>query len=578
MSLQEDGLLPLAVADTLSRLASAYAGEAYAAALAAAKAVDLGHTCADLEGAATEAGVEIAVFRRNLLDSGIATEASSGLVRPVIVDSAGRLYLRRYYIYEKRLAAAILHRTGKTPEQIPVNLPLYAACGPEQKLAVLLARSQPFLAVSGGPGTGKTATVAAMLAACLNDAPNLSVALAAPTGKAAARMMESLSRRMDELPAAARERLPESAMTLHRLLGNQGEGRFRHHAANPLPMDLIVVDEASMIDLAMACRLFDALRPGARVILLGDKDQLAAVDAGAVFAELGGENGLSPVTAKAVEGILGTCPAPTGSHPLADRVVWLETSYRFGADSGIAGLAKLVREGEADAALAWLSSPLPEDIAYASPAEDDLTRLARGYGAYMETVAAGAGADSAFIALQGYRLLCALRSGPQGVETINEVCCETLRRQLPGTLNPHGKWFAGLPIMVTENDYGRQLFNGDIGIVLPQGRQLLAHFPGRPGEWRQFSQARLPPWEPAFAMTVHKAQGSEFDHACLLLPQRDTAVVSRELIYTAITRAARRFSLVAAPAILAAGIRRSSRRRSGLADRLREIMAEESEP
>jgi exodeoxyribonuclease V alpha subunit len=433
--------------------------------------------------------------------------------------------------------------------------------------------------ISGGPGTGKTTTVVALLASLLAAEPGLRIALAAPTGKAAARLIEALNSRAGSLPAELSARLPAQAHTVHRLLGVTPEpGRFRHHAANPLPVDVLVVDEASMLDLALATRLVEAVPPDARLILLGDKDQLAAVEAGAVFAELSASPALSPACVARLAALTGTPaaainPPATAPGALADCVVWLTESHRFAGDSGIGRLAALIREGRGGAAVECLAGG---DPALGWLQDDPAAREAMqiGYHPYLQALRAG-NADPAalFAAFDAFRVLCPLRDGPRGVEAVNERLTRWLRATLthpldPGPLSP---WFPGRPVMVLRNDPTLGLFNGDIGLALPDAAgELQVHFPAAGGGWRALPPLRLPEHETALAMTVHKSQGSEFREVLVLLPEQPVRVMSRELLYTAVTRARERATLAGPAAVIEAACATPTRRYSGLADRLTE--------
>jgi exodeoxyribonuclease V alpha subunit len=475
--------------------------------------------------------------------------------------------------------------------------------------------------------------------ACLLDAhADLRIALAAPTGKAAQRMQEALLARAGDLPPELAARLPQTSYTLHRLLGSGPGGRFRHHRDNPLPYDVVVIDEASMIDVAMATHLLDAIAPRTRVVMLGDKDQLAAVEAGAVFAELSARPALTPRGLRRVaqaldidEGRLAKAlprasrdadgpppeesfvpsdpletfePQPLGDlfdsaasdaaertgqagpqarvdDPLADCVVWLERNYRFGLESPIGRLSLAIRNGSASTALDVLridpaetcAAALHED-AHTVLAERTIARLATGFAPYADALAAALATDTPdplplFDALNRFRILCATRLGPRGVDQVNAAMAAQVRRTAGVTLAVGAQWFAGRPVMVTRNDYALGLFNGDIGIALPgSGGALRVYFRTGDGGLRAVSPAALPPHDTAFALTVHKSQGSEFEHAVLVLPAAFSRVLSRELVYTAITRARERVEVIGARAVLAQAIATPTQRDSGLDARI----------
>ncbi|HMO47925.1 MAG TPA: exodeoxyribonuclease V subunit alpha [Rubrivivax sp.] len=567
------------------------------AARALSLAIGAGHVCLPLADLAAELADSpgSGELRRLLLASGVVGTPQTAGGQPLVLDDEQRLYLRRHFDYEQRLARRLVRAAGAAPA-----LPDAAASqrlralfqgsgkdpGPDwQKLAAALALRQRLVIISGGPGTGKTTTVVNLLACLLEQQPEARIALAAPTGKAAARMSEALRERAAHLPPALRERLPAEAGTVHRLLGAHPRG-FLHDAARPLAVDALVVDEASMLDLALATRLFEAVPDTARLILLGDKDQLAAVESGAVFAELSADPSLS---APCIAELARLCelppqaivPAPAlQASPLRDSVVWLARNFRFGADSAIARAATLVREGRAEAllqqlrsgggALHWL------DDAAAAPDARTLQAMREGFAPYFQALREGAGAAALTQAFGRFRVLCAHRDGPRGAQAVNRRLADEARALLaPGTpSDTQSPFFPGRPLMVLRNDPLLRLFNGDIGITLPGADGApLVHFADAAGGFRALPAMRLPAHETAFAMTVHKAQGSEFDAVLVLLPAQRSRVLSRELLYTALTRARQRVWLAAEAGVLAATVATRTRRQSGLLARLREAAA-----
>lgn len=563
----------------------------------------------------------------------------------VLIDS--RLYLRRYWRYERQVEASIRQRIETSPtNEAEVELgALSKLCEPSdsafrstldalfpptgasktdwQKIACALAARSAFSIITGGPGTGKTTTVVRLLAllqciALAKDAARpLQICLAAPTGKAAARLKESITGAIDHLPAAMlaneslRSCIPNEVTTLHRLLGTRHNSRlFRHDARNPLQIDVLVVDEASMVDLEMMAAVLSALPTTARLILLGDKDQLASVEAGSVLGELcrrAREGHFLPGTAKWIEAMTGESVDPSlqdaQGNPLDQQIVMLRESRRFDASSGIGQLAGAVNAGDhAQIQTVW-------DSHYADLARHDLPHLddrrldailvgngdhvgqsnqAQGYAGYLQIMARerpsldaekeafDCWAQSVLTAHGRFQLLCALRSGPFGVVGMNQRIETSLKKgQL---IKPAGLWYEGRPVLVTRNDYRLGLMNGDIGITLAYPTRdkstgqlewaLRVAFPKVDGSagihW--LLPSRLLATETVYALTVHKSQGSEFEHCALLLPPERNPVLTRELVYTGITRGKRWFSMICIgnKAILNEAASRTVQRSGGL--------------
>lgn len=507
-----------------------------------------------------------------------------GAFAPLILDGE-RLYLARYHHYETQLAEQLLARGSADPEVDEAQLAdsltrLFARntqAGPDwQRLAAAQAVRRNLAVISGGPGTGKTTTVVRLLAALLEQpgGERLAIGLAAPTGKAAARMAEAIRNAKAQLPVsdAIKAALPEEARTLHRLLGSRGDSpRVRHHAASPLPLDVLVVDEASMVDLALMAKLVDALPASARLILLGDKDQLSAVEAGAVFAELCEGRGFTPETAATLQRLTGQPVEPQApSSRLGDAVVLLTHSHRFAGDSGIGELARRINGGDAAGTLNLLKEDRADLTWQASPSPTALLdRLEQGYAPYLSAARQGDVAAT-FAAFNGFRALTAQRQGAWGVEGINEALEARFKRRF--SLPSRERWYPGRAIMVRQNDYALGLFNGDIGICLASENGLRVFFESA-GEseatYRPFSPARLPSHDSAFAMTVHKSQGSEFSEVLLALPDTASPLLTRSLFYTGITRAKHKVEIWALPARLAEAVNTRAERAAGLAERLK---------
>ena len=559
---------------------------------------------------------------------------------PLVLTGA-RLYLRRYWQYERSVREAIEQRWAEAPldEAAAGRLrqaldalfphPASADGSPDwQKIACALAVRSHFGIITGGPGTGKTTTVVKLLVLLQHLTPRdvqgrlrpLRIRLAAPTGKAAARLNESIVNAVQNLPLgqlpdaqSLRDAIPTEVTTVHRLLVPvPGTRRFRHDAHNPLPLDVLVLDEASMVGLESMAAVVAALAPRTRLVLLGDKDQLASVEAGGLLGQLcrGADAGrYTAAAADWVQAVTGQTVPPAqrdaAGAPLDQCVVKLRRSYRFGADSGIGQLAQAVndgdlkrvrhirREGRAD--LAWLD--------LAKTGEAGLRRLVlrggpeffsgRGQGRledagaiappmglkhYLDVMHRGPADDTPLAvdawaravldASLSFQLLCAVRGGRHGVERLNERIATLLHAEK--LIASAQGWYAGRPVMVTRNDYMLGLMNGDIGIALqvpgqPQSMLRVA-FPSSKGGVRWVLPSRLEAVETAFAMTVHKSQGSEFVHTALVLPDRPSRVLTRELVYTAITRAKAWFT-VAGPlgdGLLEQAVQRPTLRAGGL--------------
>jgi exodeoxyribonuclease V alpha subunit len=525
--------------------------------------------------------------------AGTRVVGAPGEFKPLVLDGDGRLYLYRYWKYERDLARVILEKAG-TPgldldeallgEGLQRLFPVSKGEGSDwQKIAAVAAVQKRFCVISGGPGTGKTTTVVKIIALLLEQAKekSLRIALAAPTGKAAARLKESIRLMKEKLDCSAAIKLliPEEVSTIHRLLGvRAGSVRFRHSEDNLLPHDVVIVDEASMVALPLMAKLAVALKADARLILLGDRDQLASVEAGAVLGDICGGGRKEPFSAgfvgfvKSVAGEqVPAGPSATAGFPLSDSLVVLKRNYRFGADSGIGAVARAVNTGEGTNAIALLKEESNVNSSWHNvPAYDSLKkalaeRISTGYGPYL---AAKTPAE-ALERFDTFRILCALRQGTYGVAGINALVEEILAEK--GLIEQHNRWYPGRPVMVTVNDYHLKLFNGDIGIVLPDpeiGGNPRVWFPAPEGGLRNVSPVRLPAHETVFAMTVHKSQGSEFDRVLMLLPDRDSEALSRELIYTGITRAKNEVEIWGDQAVFVEAVSRKIDRKSGLNEAL----------
>jgi len=684
-------------ARTVVRLAGERDDRVLLAVALASRQVAAGHVCLDLPALAREALVDdagepvapawppladwLAALRRSpcvAADFGVRREAPLSpdperrftphsrleAERPLVLDPAGRLYLQRYWQHERDLASGLLARVHAPvedpvpadlllalfpPEQEgPAQRELFAPRPPDwQRVAAIAALESRFCVISGGPGTGKTHTVAKILALLLEQAARAGrraprILLLAPTGKAAARLKESIQARLEELPvsAATRAAIPTEAATIHRCLGRRAGSRtrFRHDRDDPLRADVVLVDESSMVDLALLARLVDALPPMARLILLGDEDQLASVEAGAVLADLcntgerrlhsaafaarvaaltadriphaadesSSDAGALPRSAGEESRAAGTAALQIGSadagalprgageesraagtaalrigsagggaaaRGLADAVVRLVKSWRYREGSAIGALARAINAGDADAALAVLAAGGAVSLVETGGAAGRAALLAlaaRGFAPYLRETEPAAQLEL----LEQFRVLCAHRRGPDGAETVNREIERELERR--GLLDAAGgEAYLRRPLLVTRNDPQTGLFNGDVGVIgeradaSPEsGIRRAAHFPAAGGRTRAFPLARLPEHETVFAMTIHKSQGSEFDHVAVVLPAAPSPVLSRELLYTAVSRAREHVTVYASREIVRHAIARRVERRSGLRERL----------
>ena len=514
-----------------------------------------------------------------------------GEYRPLILDGS-RLYLYRYWEYEKKLADAIKQRAAHDPDGIDRKRlreglkRLFSKDSPGetdwQKVAAFTSVMKKFCVISGGPGTGKTFTVAKILALLLElSGGTLRIALAAPTGKAAARLQESIKKAQSDLncPETIKTAIASEASTIHRLLKSIPDSPyFRYDAKNPLPVDVAVIDEASMVDLALMSKLVQAVPASARLILLGDKDQLSSVEAGAVLGDIcdtGREHGLSnhfsdlylQITGESIE----QDASEQGITGPRDSIIQLKKSFRFGPSSGIGMVSRAVNEGNAVKACDLLKDASHEDSGWR-----ELPRPAMLPSALKQHIISGFAPylhehDHAgmFELFNRMRILCAVREGPYGVNALN-VLVEGILREA-GLIRQRHRWYPGRPVLINRNDYILKLFNGDVGIALPDpedGHEPKVYFPGPEGTLRTFSPLRLPEHETAFAMTVHKSQGSEFEKVIFIMPDRDVPVLTRELVYTAITRAKSSVEVWGRGDIFETAVSRRTIRSSGLRDAL----------
>lgn len=547
-----------------------------------------------------------------LSGSRVVADPSGDPAAPLVIEH-GMLYMRRFWRDEARVAQAIQERMGVRQADAGLGAELARLFPADtlrpdwQKIACALAARSGFAVITGGPGTGKTTTVVRLLGllqtlALRDGGSRLRIRLAAPTGKAAARLNASIAGQVAQLQVdpSVKQAIPAEVTTLHRLLGTRPDSRaFRHNAENPLHLDVLVIDEASMIDLEMMAATLDALPPDARLVLLGDKDQLSSVEAGAVLGDLcarADAGHYDPSTRDWVHTVCGEDVTPwtnaDDAATLDQHVAMLRFSRRFGSDSGIGALAAAINEG--DAAQALSAFDMFDDVVLGMPTPAAIATLAiegrdgapgyRHYLDWIERERPPVGADEAAIAewgrgalraYAGFQLLCATRLGDHGVLAQNARIAQGLLDR--GLIEATGGWYEGRPVMLTRNDYALGLMNGDVGVTLwvPDGqggmalRVAFAVMDPHGGERIRFVvPSRLAALETVYAMTVHKSQGSEFEHTALALPPEPSPVLTRELVYTGVTRARRWFTLLAGADILGYAVQRKTQRASGLLRRL----------
>jgi exodeoxyribonuclease V alpha subunit len=528
-----------------------------------------------------------------------------GELKPLILDNALRIYLFRYWEYEKDLLNFLVEKgrqtdfgliEGKTetcrkaldrlfPDDSRDNA--FKKEPDWQKVAACSVLLNKLTIISGGPGTGKTLTVARAIILFLEVSAGKMprIALCAPTGKAAARLQQAIGEAATAFAGDPKifEVMPKTATTIHRLIGSiPYASSSRWNRENPLPFDTVVVDEASMVDVGLIVKLIRALPENARLILLGDRDQLASVEAGAVLGDICGYrqlNNFSADFAVSVSLLVGEkireAPLPQlAVSPLQNSLIELTRNYRFSVQSSISRLSHTIKEGNGDAALSVMKdtdddscrwSPLPP----ASELSGMIKEIIKNFKRYFYHIGNNEEYESLFDIFDGFRVLCALRHGPYGAIEMNRLCEEMLYSQ--GVISAQESFYPGRPVMITVNDYAMKLFNGDTGFILPDAErqgELSAFFRNSDGGLRRISPFRLPEHETLYAMTVHKSQGSEFDDVLLILPDYDAPMLTRELIYTAVTRARKTVTIMGREDIFTGAVSRRLKRSSGLRDAL----------
>lgn len=528
-----------------------------------------------------------------ILSTNKGVSSAEGPPAPLILDGSGRLYLNRYYSYEQIIAEKIKSMAAIPDHAVDMDILVRGlnsffpsnAGGPDmQRAAAVTAVLRPLCVISGGPGTGKTSTVAKILALLIEQelaaGRDFRAVLCAPTGKAAARLKESIISAVStlELTDEVRKRIPAEAATIHRLLKG-GYSRTENSGRASFPdCDCVVVDESSMMDIRIAAALLESIPERARLILLGDSHQLSSVEAGAVFASISARSEKTLFTPEFFGKIAPLCPGidivnrSEGVAPLRDSIIVLTKSYRFKDGEGIKTAADCVKNGDTAGLFCLLDKKDPQvkmiitDNAKSSPNElDDM--IAAEYSSLFKENDLPVMLES----LKEFAILCALRNGPAGVEGLNSRAEKILSNG--GSIRQrHGmsEFYQGMPVMITANDYNLGLFNGDTGIVVQDSEngRFFAAFKSEESDHglRRVPVSMLPPHEKVYAMTVHKSQGSEFNRIALVLPERESPVLTRELLYTAITRAKSSVTIFGTREVLNAGINNPTIRRSGLMD------------
>lgn len=547
---------------------------------------------------------------QSVLQNHIAFSQDPSQIAPMLFQN-GLLYFYRYWKAENRVANYLQQGVRSSPISADIEQDraildqLFPHKNPQidwQKIAVATALTKNFCLISGGPGTGKTYTVARLLAALQlkrlkQELPLLKIALAAPTGKAASRLKESISSSIQglDLPQSLKDQMVTEASTIHRLLGIRPlQDLPKYHQKNPLHIDLLVVDEASMIDLTLMEKLMNALKPTTKLVLLGDKDQLASVEVGSMMGDLGSflAQGYSPAHCDYLQAVTGDAVEAKQANvlPICDSLCHLTESRRFGEHSGIGKLARAVNAQQGVGSWQILNESLADLALIAYPEQTQFAderkwqqhcvtmvvdKAVELYRTYLDLVKKRVKSPekvdvkAIFEAFQQVRLLSALRVGELGVERLNQIIAEALKKERLIHFHQTRENYFGKPILITENSPQLDIFSGDIGIILPdeQGESRV-YFNQGEASFRSISLNRLPEYEVAYVMTVHKSQGSEFDHTLLILPLKSNPILTKELIYTAITRAKTQFTLFGNEAIWKQSVRTEIERQSGLREQL----------
>ncbi|MBN2719219.1 MAG: exodeoxyribonuclease V subunit alpha [Deltaproteobacteria bacterium] len=507
-----------------------------------------GDVCIDLKDAGTRSllaspGITLpvladmmpALLKSPLIGDGNATT-------PLVMDSSGRIYLHRFWHTQNRLLKGIIAKSTLTDTHSLPDDPV--------SRAIEVAHHSNFLVITGGPGAGKTTLVATVIASLLTQKPELRIAACAPTGKAAVRLRASLDNSRvspmltDRFSATVLSRLPRQVSTIHKLLSPvMHTGKFRYSEDRTLPIDVLVVDEASMVDLHLMAALFSAVPSDAKIILLGDQSQLASIEPGRVLGDIC---------------FAARHERPVQNNPVAQSVVTLAGSHRFSQHSDIGQLATAVNTGASDTALRLLLQPESDELEFVDVEHPDATtKMTSLINTLYLNAAKATDAAQKLRQFDSVRILSAVNNGPFGVHALNRMAEAQLEAM--GVIRVTGEWYDSKPIMIPQNDYSVSLFNGDTGVIVSDGGRLWACFGGDDSQIRRLSVSAMRHPLPAYATTIHKSQGSEFDHVVLVIPNI-SPVLSRELLYTAVTRAKRKLTIFSSPDVIRHCVTQPTRR------------------
>lgn len=562
--------------------------EVLLAAAACISAQRNGNLCLDLSGSnekpflfdEPETGIELTAELRSDWLKALSTcslVSNGHELQPLVLEER-RLYLHRFWKYEEEFCHWIREKAkvhyALTDEAenllkkiLPSGKDLFEINW--QEVALILSFLKDLVVITGGPGTGKTHTVLSIIAAHaqLHKDEVFHIALAAPTGKAARRLMESIEEGRKRLPKdlSAKVAIPETALTVHKLLGSDFRGSsFKYHENNPLPYDLVIIDEASMLDINLWGRLTKAIASGTKLIVLGDKDQLASVEAGSILGDLcQGRNSFSKETAKAVAKVTGGSVEIEENAPsINDCIVFLTKSYRFEEGSGIQKLAESINKGDSEQVISLLEANKYPDIKWLPNTPENISYITKAFGVHHYRKYADETPQRMQKTANEKKILCAIRRSSVGVDSINNRIESEIKREAGFLQNE--KWYHGRPIMATKNDPATRIKNGEIGLY--DSKNSTIRFEGEQNP--EISPARIQHYEPAFAITVHKSQGSEFEDVAILLPNEMNSILSKEILYTSVTRARRNTLVVANKEILKQTVEHSVHRKSGVKQKI----------